>query len=213
MDEFNTFKRNSFVIILFICVFLFTQLCLRYVTDIAKTEELHKPLPDIYHNALPESMREWHEYSDFMPIVPLVLFHLLDKLNHFYEFWILASIIYLMRAICFSLTVLPSPSRTCKCEWEEGNEPETPLRQFLNIIYQEGCNDNIFSGHTSMMVMSSLFLVTYIVPNSILCKLLLLIYNIIGFIIIIGTRLHYSVDCFLASVINVLLFYAYKNNS
>ena len=195
VDYLSTFQRNSFVVIMFVCVFIFTQLCLRYVTDVARNERLEKPLPDLYHNTLPESMRNWHEYSDFMPVIPLVLFHLLDKCKHFYEFWLLISIVYLMRAICFSVTVLPSPSRTCKCEWE--TEPETPLRQLLNILYQEGCNDNIFSGHTSMMVMSSLFLATYVVPNSTFCKSILVVYNIIGFLIIIGTRLHYTVDVFL----------------
>ena len=97
---------------------------------------------------------------------------------------------------------------SAKCEWEKNNEPNTMLRGILNIIYQEGCNDLIFSGHTSMMVMSSLFL-SYYCLNSPLANLLLIIYNIIGFIVIIGTRLHYSVDVFIASVVNVLLFFSF----
>ena len=200
-------KKNILITVTFISIFIFTQLCLRNVTKVARDEQLDISLPDIYHESLP-NMREWHEYSDWMPVAPLMLFTILDKFEHFYEFWLLISLIYLMRAVCFSMTVTPSPSSSCKCEWEF--EPVTPLRKLLNVIYQEGCNDNIFSGHTSMMVMSSLFIVTYIVPGSMLCKIILLIYNIIGFLVIISCRLHYSVDCFIASVISVLLFYAYK---
>ena len=122
--------------------------------------------------------------------------------------WFLVGIVYLLRAISFSVTILPSPSTHCKCEWED--EPETFLRSLLNIIYQEGCNDLIFSGHTSMMVMSSLYLVHYYLYESKLCMFLILIYNIIGALIIIGTRLHYTTDVFLASVINVLLFFSFN---
>lgn len=196
------------VVICFVSIFIFTQLCLRYVTQIADQKGLNQPLPDLFHQYLPEKMRDWHEYSDWVPVTPLVLFLILDKFKHFAEFWTLASIIYLMRAICFSITVLPSPSQSCECEWEK--EPETPLRKLLNVLYQEGCNDCIFSGHTSMMVMSSLFLIHYILPKSIFTIIPIIIFNIIGFLTIIGTRLHYSVDVFLASVINILLFYSFK---
>jgi len=200
--------ENISVIVLFVCVFVFTQLSLRCVTEVARTEKLNIPLPDLYHQALPENMRDWHEYSDYIPIIPLSLFIITDRGKNSFKFLLLTAIIYLIRAISFSITVLPSPSVKCKCEWEKNNEPNTMLRGILNIIYQEGCNDLIFSGHTSMMVMSSLFL-SYYCLNSPLANLLLIIYDIIGFIVIIGTRLHYSVDVFIASVVNVLLFFSF----
>lgn len=200
--------KSVAIVVLFICVFVFTQLSLRYVTDVARKEKLHAPLPDLYHQALPEHMRNWHEYSDWMPIIPMSMFLLLDKGRHSMEFLFLVAIVYLLRAISFSITVLPSPSTHCKCEWED--EPETMLRSFLNLLYQEGCNDLIFSGHTSMMVMSSLFLCYYYLNKSIFSQLLIVVYNIIGFIVIIGTRMHYSTDVFLATVINVLLFFSFQ---
>lgn len=200
--------KNISIIVLLICVFVFTQLSLRYVTDVARNEKLHKPLPDLYHQALPEHMRDWHEYSDWMPIIPMTLFVLMDKGKHGFDFVFMVAIIYLLRAISFSITVLPAPSTECECEWE--HEPKTMLRGMLNLLYQEGCNDLIFSGHTSMMVMSSLFLCYYCLSGSVLPQLLLVVYNIIGFVVIIGTRMHYSTDVFLASVINVLLFFSFR---
>ena len=117
------------------------------------------------------------------------------------------SLIYLMRAISFSMTILPSPSVDCKCEWED--EPETFLRKVLNLFYQEGCSDLIFSGHTSMMLMSTYFLIYYCLPNSLMAQLFLVVYNIIGVYVIIGCRLHYSVDSYIATIITTLLFFAF----
>ena len=56
-------------------MFLFTQL-LRYVTDTRK--ERLANLPDI-SPSLPENMRNWHEYSDWVPIAVLVMFLLMDR--------------------------------------------------------------------------------------------------------------------------------------
>ena len=207
VSYYNSYKRIIIIIILFICIFIFTQLSLRFVTKVARDEKLDVPLPDLFHQALPEYMREWHEYSDWVPLIPLILFIILDKGKHYYKFIFMISLIYLMRAISFSITVLPSPSRDCVCEWEQ--QPETPLRSFLNILYQEGCNDLIFSGHTSMMIMSTLFLLYYCLPDNTFIHILFLIYNIMGCLIIIGTRLHYSTDVFIASVINILLFFSF----
>jgi hypothetical protein len=204
----NINYKNVAIVVLFVCVFVFTQLSIRYVTDVARKENLTVPLPDLYHQALPEYMRDWHEYSDWVPIIPLTMFVLMDKGRNSFDFLLLIGIIYLLRAMAYSMTVLPSPSIHCKCEWED--EPNTFLRSMLNLLYQEGCNDLIFSGHTSMMVMSSLFLCYYCLNKSVLSQLLLVVYNIIGFIIIIGTRLHYSVDVFIATVITVLLFFSFQ---
>ena len=222
MDNLDTFPSNHIIeylhfyrcvsiIVLFISVFLFTQLSLRYVTDVARKERLDKPLPDLYHQALPEEMRNWHEYSDWVPIIPLALFLMVDRGKRMFNMWFLIAIVYLLRAISFSVTVLPSPSTHCKCEWEE--EPETFLRSILNVLYQEGCNDLIFSGHTSMMVMSSLYLVHYYLYQSNFCVLMILLFNVIGVLVIIGTRLHYTTDVFLATIINTLLFFSFNKTN
>lgn len=204
------FYKCTSIVILFISVFLFTQLSLRYVTKVARKEKLEVPLPDLYHQALPERMRHWHEYSDWVPIIPLIMFILLDRGKQFFNMWFLVAIFYLLRAISFSITVLPSPSTHCKCEWE--TEPETFLRSVLNVVYQEGCNDLIFSGHTSMMVMSSLYMVHYYLYKSKFCVSMILMFNIIGALVIIGTRLHYATDVFLASIICVLLFFSFNKS-
>ncbi len=194
-------------ILFFIFVFMITQLSLRCVTNVVRNYDVVTPLPDIYHSVLPNEMRNYHEYSDWMPVIPLVLFIILDKFQHSGEFIFLLALVYIIRFISFSLTVLPSPSRDCKCEWE--NKPDTFLRKTLNLFYQEGCNDLIFSGHTSMMLLSSLFLSWYVFPHNRTALVTIVIYNIIGVIVIIGTRLHYSVDVFIATIICTLLFFAF----
>ena len=49
IEESLYFYKCVAVIILIISVFLFTQLSLRYVTEVARNEQLHVPLPDLYH--------------------------------------------------------------------------------------------------------------------------------------------------------------------
>jgi shingomyelin synthase len=207
LSNLSVFGKFSIIVVLFICIFVMTQFSLRYVTNIARETDLVYPLPDIYHRALPDSLRKWHEYTDWISFVPLIAFLFFDKCNHLIEFLFLVGVMYLIRAIAFSITVLPSPSMDCKCEWE--NEPETLLRSILNLIYQEGCNDLIFSGHTSVMLLSTLFLIYYCFPKSLMIQTFFILYNIFGVFIIIGTRLHYSTDCFIATIISTLLFFSF----
>lgn len=207
----ESYSQKVVIMVLFICVFVFTQLSLRQVTQITRENKIVTPLFDLYHQVLPEEMREWHEYSDWVPILPLLLFLYLDRGQHCFKFLFMVGILYLLRAISFSVTILPSPSVDCKCEWE--HQPESILRSILNICYQEGCNDLIFSGHTSMMIMSSLFLVYYYLPNYPLSQCMLFFYNVFGVLVIIGTRLHYTVDVYIASIICILLFFSFHQKS
>lgn len=206
-DEGVEGNKKIAIVVFFVSSFIITQFSLRHVTKIARDHSLDNPLPDALHKILPSELRKYHEYSDWVPILPLLSFLLIDKFQHIWDFLLLISIIYTMRAISFSLTVLPSPTTECKCEWEY--EPETILRKILNIIYQEGCNDLIFSGHTSIMVMSSLFLCWYYFSEKYMIMLGILLYNVFGILIIIGTRLHYSVDTFIATIVCSLLFLSF----
>lgn len=196
---------NIFILFMTGTVFALTQLNNRNINEIVVKEEHHDPLPDLFHTILPPELREWHEYSDYVPIIPLGFFLLIDQGKHFFIFLYVCSLVYLFRSIAFSLTILPSPTPHCECEWEV--DPETTLRGFLNLLYQEGCNDLIFSGHTSMMVISSLFLIYYHFGNSFFAKFFFLIYNLFGMCVIVGTRLHYSVDVFLGSAISLMIFF------
>lgn len=205
-DKIEANKKVA-IVVFFVTSFIITQFSLRHVTKIARDHRLDEPLPDAFHKILPRELRKYHEYSDWVPLVPLLSFFLVDKFQHIWDFLLLVSIIYIIRAISFSLTVLPSPSTECKCEWEY--EPETFLRKVLNFFYQEGCNDLIFSGHTSVMVLSSLFLCWYYFSGKYLAMSGILLYNIFGILVIIGTRLHYSVDTFIATVVCTLLFFLF----
>lgn len=186
-------------------VFALTQINNRNINEIVVKEEHHDPLPDLFHTILPHWLREWHEYSDYVPIVPLVFFLLIDQGSHFFIFLYVITLVYLLRSIAFGLTILPCPTPHCECEWEV--DPKTTLRGILNLLYQEGCNDLIFSGHTSMMVTSSLFLIYYHFRGSLWVKIMFLCYNLVGIFTIVGTRLHYSVDVFLGSLVSTVVFF------
>ena len=195
-------------ILFFLSVVAVTQLSLRRVTRIV-TDEPREPLRDLLHSVLPEWLSEYHEYVDWFPMLVIGLLAILDRFVHAVEFIWLLGILFLLRVISYNLTILPSPEKACKNQWD--HEPETYLRRVLNIMWQEGCGDLMFSGHTVCMVLGSLFICKYCCVGNYLAYGTLIAYNILGMVLIVGTRMHYSVDVFMAAVVTILVFVS-KNN-
>lgn len=195
-------------VLFFIGVVIVTQVTLRRVTRMV-TEEPREPLRDLLHDVLPEWLSEYHEYVDWFPVLVIGLLAILDKFAHAVEFVWLLGILFLLRVIAYNLTILPNPNSLCKNQWD--HEPETYLRRVLNTMWQEGCGDLMFSGHTVCMVLGSLFLWKYCCGGNYLAYGTLIVYNILGMVLIVGTRMHYSVDVFMAAVVTILVFLSENN--
>lgn len=99
--------------------------------------------------------------------------------------------IYLFRLFCIYATILPSPHKKCKS----------------NII--QACHDFIFSGHTAITLLNSLYLYD-IYPN---LKIIILLFLFIFIILIIATRMHYTIDVILALYISYGIYYEKKNDN
>jgi hypothetical protein len=179
-------------------VFILTKATTRRVTQ--KILETHRePLEDILHSSLPEWVAEYQEYTDWFPTMAIIMFIICDKFSHALDFIWLMGILYLLRLISFSITIVPSPDMHCN------TEPDTALRGVFHQFWQEGCGDLIFSGHTMSMVLASLFIWKYCFPGNYMVAGALVMYNVMGMLLIIGTRMHYTVDVFIATIITVLL--------
>ena len=77
-----------------------------------------------------------------------------------------------------------------------------PKFKDCNPTIIKGCYDKIYSGHMGVIVLSSLFLEEK-KPN---LKIPFIILNIIYFIVVIGSRYHYTIDCVVAIYVATTLY-------
>ena len=115
------------------------------------------------------------------------------KWIEYYRYIFMLSIMYFMRAILFSATVLPDSSKRCN--------PDNLLG---------GCNDLIFSGHTGLTVITLMFLYYNFYKSNTFIAISILTIFILSFVILVK-RAHYTVDILLALIIPYLLVKQYRN--
>jgi len=132
--------------------------------------------------------------------------------------------LWFIRSVSIVLTPLPSPDRSC-----------IPLITFPNNIWLEGfmiilspfvsrkdltCQDLLFSGHTCEITVAALFYCEYSrrAPwfqweRSVFGITLTYIIGIGGLIsgwyVITASRLHYTIDVFIAAILGILIYIAY----
>lgn len=172
----------------------------------------HKRFRKFYEDSQPSEL-----YDSGFQYIPIIRFHFLDdvlvllpvflgiyyKIN-FNEFLFMLTVIYVLREITTSITLLP-PTPFC---FERSKDKASKSEYITNI--SGTCNETIFSGHTSLMLLIFLFILPKIQSN--LLKILIYIYAILTSIVIIGIRSHYTIDVIVAWVICILFYVAYFGN-
>jgi hypothetical protein len=140
--------------------------------------------------------------DDILVVLPLFLciYYKID----FSEFLFMLTIIYVLREITTSITLLPP---TPQCFERNRNKMVT----FELITKVSGtCNETIFSGHTSLMLLAFLFVLPKIKSN--VFKIIIYIYALLTSFVIISLRSHYSIDVIVAWVICILFYVSYFGN-
>ena len=110
----------------------------------------------------------------------------------------------LLRLICMKSTILPSPNSKCN---EYLVKKEKLIGKYYTIFFGR-CNETIFSGHVSLMLICILFILPFV--NSMM-KIFLYIYAILTSLIVISLRNHYTIDVVLAWVITIPIFIINSN--
>lgn len=182
---------NILILVIFLNRFLQQRLIKNYISNIKQT-----PLYDIIINNLffikdkkiqKIICNKLFGLSDLFPIILLSIpsIYLISKkdIKKINKVILTIAILYFLRCISYSITILPSPSK-CK------------------LTLTGGCGDLLFSGHFIILTIS-LYLIY---------KNMSLLYKIIGtiiFILAIYTTLycrnHYSIDIFISIIISFLL--------
>lgn len=157
-----------------------TKLAQYNVDRIRYTRE--KPLYDILHQVIP-NLKRYERLIDLVPVllgIAVLYLYMYDNLDErlIRDTIMNFSILMIVRAVFFSVTILPSPICTKK-------------NKTLAI---GGCHDCIFSGHTILMLLLAYSLYKHN-PDY---QTALMAYCILGSLLVIGTRSHYTIDVIVA---------------
>jgi hypothetical protein len=190
-----------------ITIAIIVYLIVGYINQFATENTIYyvidqPPLYDSGHNVLPLVPKI---YAD-MTVISIVSYFILrwgflypKTLENY--LW-LATILFIGRIAMFSVTQLPPPIPGCSSK-----KPDEPIHfQVMRTKWQE-CKDLIYSGHTFHTVLVLLFILY--LSNSNLEKLIITVVSGIALVLIIASRIHYTVDVLLATLITILVFYAW----
>lgn len=125
---------------------------------------------------------------------------MLHGTKYLLDIGILYIILSSLRIITKTATILPQSNKKCKPPIQRNS-----IHRFLT----GGCNDTIFSGHISQMIIMLLFINKGI--KHLYIKIILLIFCIFYSFLIIMLQNHYTVDVVLAWYIAITAFIIYEN--
>jgi len=144
----------------------------------------------------------------------------------------LSGVMFFLRAFSIVSTVLPNPDHTCVCRIGDDPCTKEDLANIWLFAWQVfimtavTCTDVLFSGHTVALTMSLMFLAKYSgmapwfpvtlhaqqhtrIPTTCTLNVVCMVFGIVGYSIIIGSRFHYTADVLLGFVLTLLVFHGY----
>lgn len=138
-------------------------------------------LYDVFHAFLPD-LRRYEHIIDAFPISAVAVAACVVPLREWSRVIFSLALVYVLRALCISLTVLPSP--LCR----KGKSSSQSIG---------GCHDCIFSGHTATVAIAWLFALDHapwLLPIA-------LAHGCATLVAILGTRSHWSIDVAVALIV------------
>lgn len=176
---------NTQVILLGVVAYVISKMTQYNADKVRYDYKCEKPLYDFLHKVIP-NLKRYELLIDLVPIllgVAMLYLYMYDNLD---EKLIRDAIVYystlmIIRALVYSSTILPSP--TCS----KGQQNATT----------GGCHDCIYSGHT----VATLILAYSLYQHNPDYLAALVVYCILGSLLIIGTRSHYTVDVIIAYIV------------
>ena len=143
-------------------------------------------LYDTVHRALPD-LRRFENLIDLCPVSALIVFAFTIPSTQWPTFLTALALLFTLRAMCISLTVLPSP--ICRA-----SKPHTGALG--------GCHDCIFSGHTATVILAWLF----VVRSNPSLRTVACLHSIFTILVVLGTRSHWSIDVVVAILAAKLVY-------
>lgn len=219
-------------IALLIMLFNFTLnlTALAVIHEYVPDSDKYDPLPDIIINNVPAQdwaldVAEYVIMATVMSVGCLLGFHKY-KYIVFRRIFLIMGLLYLMRAITMSVTVLPVPSRTYNCSPKlNSTDFVTIAKRVANLMSGLGlsvngkhiyCGDYIYSGHTVILVMCWLLVTEYTPKVFFVVHWLYGLAAFAGVVMVLIAHGHYTLDVLIGYFITTRVFWIYHtmaNNS
>lgn len=161
-----------------------------------------KPLFDRGHNLLPQFSKNLANIGLISFIVYFVVRWGIKYPYTIVNYLWIVSILFVGRVIIFTMTQTPPALPDC-------STINTGDSLYFNVFRKNSneCLDYMYSGHSIHCVLIMLF--TLYLPCSIWEKLFILFFLLLELVFIIGSRIHYTSDVLVATLVTVLIFLAW----
>ncbi|KAJ1858691.1 hypothetical protein LPJ76_000753 [Coemansia sp. RSA 638] len=120
--------------------------------------------------------------------------------------WMMATL-YFLRSITISVTTLPPSVNNCKPQVAHNTSELVRIVPLMISGQLSGCTDKVFSGHTSILMISFLFWTRYARHWAFVAYSA--VHTLLGIGCVLAVRLHYSVDVLLAVVLTFSVHHMY----
>jgi len=196
--------KNIIVSLLFAIIF---YLFIGYINEFAAENQIYHninqpPLYDRGHNFIPLLSKNIPDIGLISFIIYFVFRWAIKYPTVLINYLWMISILFIGRVILISVTQYPPGLPGCSTVHK--NDP-------INFkIFRKGwneCLDYMYSGHTIHCVLVALF--TLYVSNSHFEKILILFLTFLEIIFIIGSRIHYTSDVLVATIVTILMFFSW----
>lgn len=138
--------------------------------------------------------------------VVVALFHWDTFMRIFRRYLIVHGTLFTIRGLSIAMTVLPNPYKKCKPFLTQSPY----VSAFLVMAGSNGtCADVFFSGHAAMMGLCAMIVTAHMTRRLTLRKIIVYIVTFIGWVIIVATRFHYTLDVFYGAVLSILVWNSY----
>jgi len=184
------------------------------------------PLPDIILDNV--TYTEWGlDVSEYLIMISTMTAFLVVMLHShrliiLRRIWFLLGCLYYYRAITMFITVLPKADPKYTCHPKLENTTALPglviAKRVLTLVSGMGlsingkhifCGDYIFSGHTMVLTMGYLVIKEYSPRRFFMLHWMSFFTSVIGIVMLLIARGHYSIDCLIAYYITTRMWYIY----
>lgn len=211
-------------------IFAFFIMLINFIISLTALAIVHEyvpdfdgPLPDVVLSNVPE--QKWAlniaEYLIMISVIStgIVLCFHKHRCIVFRRVFLITGLLYLLRAVTMSVTILPAPSATFECSPKLNHTDfATIAKRVLHLMSGLGlsvigkhvyCGDYMYSGHTVILVLCYLFICEYTPKMFFIVHWLFGIAALCGISMVLLAHGHYTLDVIIAYFITTRVFWIY----
>jgi hypothetical protein len=196
----NIIIKNLFIAISF-------YLLIGYINQFVSENQVYHninepPLFDRLHNLLPFISKKIPDIGLFGFLIYFIIRWGIKYPSTIVNYLWIIGFLFIGRVIVLSVTQLPPAVPNCSTV--------KPGAKLHFILFKEGwntCIDYMYSGHTLHCVLVALF--TVYLSNNMFEKIIIIMALLIEMLLIIASRIHYTSDVLIATLISILIFFSW----